>query len=151
MQRATWDLGRALLRHFSEKLPISRLQRDLTDSTVLRNVGAALGHLLLALKNLQKGMDKVMPDEEVIRTDLRRNWQVISEAWQTRLRKEGVENAYEIVKKIILDIPTEGQKVPTREELMKKVDELGRLLKYESKKGKVLKALEESLDDLKIT
>ncbi len=91
-------LANAILSHLSEKLPISRLQRDLTDSTVTRNIGMPLGYMLIAYKSLLKGLDKLILNEEKIRADLDNNWAVIAEAIQTVLRREGVENPYEKLK-----------------------------------------------------
>src|SRR5690606_20546054 len=80
------------------KLPISRLQRDLTDSTVLRNVGVPIGHTLIALKSIEKGLDKLLVNEGAIRADLENNWAVVAEAIQTILRREGFEKPYETLK-----------------------------------------------------
>lgn len=101
-ENAEGNLGiaNALLDHLSNKLPISRLQRDLTDSTVLRNVGVPLSHILIALKSLDKGMDKLILNEDAIRADLDRNWAVTAEAIQTILRREKVEGAYELLKEL---------------------------------------------------
>ncbi|HBN03404.1 MAG TPA: adenylosuccinate lyase, partial [Bacteroidetes bacterium] len=93
-----FGVANALLDHFSNKLPISRLQRDLTDSTVLRNVGIPLSHLLIALKSLEKGMSKLILNEEAIHADLDKNWAVTAEAIQTILRREKIEGAYELLK-----------------------------------------------------
>jgi adenylosuccinate lyase len=99
-ENAEGNLGiaNALLDHLSNKLPISRLQRDLTDSTVLRNVGVPLSHILIALKSLDKGMGKLILNEKAIHADLDRNWAVTAEAIQTILRREKIEGAYEILK-----------------------------------------------------
>jgi adenylosuccinate lyase len=99
-ENAEGNLGiaNALFEHLSSKLPISRLQRDLTDSTVLRNIGMPLGHSLLALKSLQKGLGKLIINEEKMREDLTRNWAVVSEAIQTILRREGYPKPYEALK-----------------------------------------------------
>jgi adenylosuccinate lyase len=88
----------ALYEHFSSKLPISRLQRDLTDSTVLRNLGMPLAHQFLALKSIQKGLGKLKLNEEKLKADLEANWAVVSEAVQTILRREGVAQPYEALK-----------------------------------------------------
>lgn len=88
----------ALYEHFSAKLPISRLQRDLTDSTVLRNLGVPLAHHFLALKSIQKGLGKLKLNEEKIKADLNANWAVVAEAVQTILRREGVAQPYEALK-----------------------------------------------------
>lgn len=99
-ENAEGNLGyaNAILGHLAEKLPISRLQRDLTDSTVLRNVGVPLAHSLIALKSLKRGIDKLVVNEEAIRKDLDRNAVVLAEAIQTILRREGFENPYEMLK-----------------------------------------------------
>jgi adenylosuccinate lyase len=76
------------------------LQRDLTDSTVLRNIGMPLAHTLIAIKSLLKGIDKLIVNEEAIHQDLDNNWAVVAEAIQTVLRKEGVENPYEQLKQL---------------------------------------------------
>ena len=99
-ENAEGNLGiaNALLDHLSNKLPISRLQRDLTDSTVLRNVRVPLSHILIALKSLDKGMGKLILNEKAIHADLDRNWAVTAEAIQTILRREKIEGAYELLK-----------------------------------------------------
>jgi len=91
-------LANALFEHLSAKLPVSRLQRDLTDSTVLRNIGVPLAHTLIALKSLHKGLDKLLLNKDVIAKDLEDNWAVVAEAIQTILRREGYPNPYEALK-----------------------------------------------------
>ncbi len=91
-------LANAILRHLSEKLPISRLQRDLTDSTVTRNIGTPIAHILIAIKSLLKGFDKLVINEEKIALDLENNWAVVAEAIQTILRRENYPNPYEALK-----------------------------------------------------
>ncbi|AFU70081.1 adenylosuccinate lyase PurB [Psychroflexus torquis ATCC 700755] len=91
-------IANALLEHLSAKLPISRLQRDLTDSTVLRNLGVPLGHMLIALQSTGKGLDKLVLNPDKIQADLNANWAVVAEAIQTILRREGFENPYEALK-----------------------------------------------------
>lgn len=93
-------LANALYEHLSAKLPISRLQRDLTDSTVLRNIGVPIGHSLLALSSLIKGMNKLLINEDKIRLDLENNWVVAAEAIQTVLRREGYPKPYEALKEL---------------------------------------------------
>ncbi len=93
-------VANALFEHLSQKLPISRLQRDLTDSTVLRNIGVPLAHTVIALKSLLKGLNKLVLNEEQISKDLDENWMVIAEAIQTILRREGVANPYEMLKEL---------------------------------------------------
>ncbi len=88
----------AILTHLSMKLPISRLQRDLTDSTVLRNIGMPLAHGIIALNSLKKGLGKLILNEDAIRMDLERNWAVVAEAIQTVLRRENYPNPYETLK-----------------------------------------------------
>jgi len=99
-ENAEGNLGiaNALFDHFSHKLPISRLQRDLTDSTVLRNIGTPFGHLIIALKSISKGLNKLLINEEKIRKDLENNWAVVAEAIQTILRRERYPNPYEKLK-----------------------------------------------------
>ena len=91
-------IANALLEHLSAKLPISRLQRDLTDSTVLRNVGVPFGHILIALQYTLKGLNKLLLNEDKIRQDLQDHWAVVAEAIQTILRREGYPNPYEALK-----------------------------------------------------
>jgi len=91
-------VANALLEHLSAKLPISRLQRDLTDSTVIRNIGVPLAHMLIALKSLLMGLDKLILNEGAIRADLEDNWVVVAEAIQTILRREGYPKPYEALK-----------------------------------------------------
>ncbi len=99
-ENAEGNLGvaNALLTHLAEKLPISRLQRDLTDSTVTRNLGVPTGHMLIALKSLGKGLGKLLLNEETLRKDLQTNWAVVSEAVQTILRRENYPEPYEALK-----------------------------------------------------
>jgi adenylosuccinate lyase len=91
-------VANALLEHLAAKLPISRLQRDLTDSTVIRNIGVPLAHTLIALTSLLKGFGKLILNAEVIRADLEDNWAVVAEAIQTILRREGYPKPYEALK-----------------------------------------------------
>ncbi len=99
-------LANALLTHLSEKLPISRWQRDLTDSTVQRNIGVAVGYMMLGLSSLAKGLGKLEINPGVIATDLDNNWELLAEPIQTVMRKCGMENAYEKLKDL-----TRGKKV----------------------------------------
>ena len=96
-ENAEGNLGiaNALYEHLSAKLPISRLQRDLTDSTVLRNIGVPIAHTSLSLQSLSKGLSKLQCNEAAIRSDLENNWAVVAEAIQTILRREGFPNPYE--------------------------------------------------------
>lgn len=91
-------IANALLNHLSSKLPISRLQRDLTDSTVLRNVGMPFAHTLIAIKSTIKGLHKLLLNDSKIKEDLENNWAVVAEAIQTILRREGYPNPYETLK-----------------------------------------------------
>jgi adenylosuccinate lyase len=91
-------VANALLEHLSTKLPVSRLQRDLTDSTVLRNIGVPLAHMLIAFKSLLKGLGQLILNEGAIRADLEDNWAVVAEAIQTILRREGYPQPYEALK-----------------------------------------------------
>ena len=99
-ENAEGNLGiaNAIYEHLSAKLPISRLQRDLTDSTVLRNVGVPMAHSILGFKSILKGLNKLILNEEAIRADLDDNWAVVAEAIQTILRKEGYPKPYEALK-----------------------------------------------------
>lgn len=91
-------IANAIFEHLSSKLPISRLQRDLTDSTVLRNVGVPLAHTIISFKSTLKGLNKLIINKEAIERDLDRNWAVVAEAIQTVLRREGYPNPYETLK-----------------------------------------------------
>ena len=90
-------IANAIFDHLSNKLPISRLQRDLTDSTVLRNIGVPLAHTIIAVKSTLKGLNKLI-NKEAIEKDLEKNWAVVAEAIQTVLRREGYPNPYEALK-----------------------------------------------------
>ncbi len=99
-ENAEGNLGiaNALLEHFSAKLPVSRLQRDLTDSTVLRNIGVPIAHTILATRSIQKGIGKLLLNEVKLKADLENNWAVITEAIQTILRRENYPRPYEALK-----------------------------------------------------
>ncbi|MEM6642489.1 MAG: adenylosuccinate lyase [Bacteroidota bacterium] len=101
-ENAEGNLGiaNALFEHLSAKLPISRLQRDLTDSTILRNIGVPIAHTLISLESLDKGLKKINANEKVIKEDLANNWAVVAEAIQTILRREGYPNPYEALKEL---------------------------------------------------
>ena len=101
-ENAEGNLGiaNAIYNHLAIKLPISRLQRDLTDSTVLRNVGVPIGHNMISLRSLIKGINKLELNEQAIREDLEKNWAVVSEAIQTILRREGYPKPYEALKEL---------------------------------------------------
>ena len=107
----------ALLRHLAEKLPISRWQRDLTDSTVLRNIGVALGHAMLGWTALRQGLAKLDVDESRIAADLDSNWEVLAEPIQTVMRRYGVPEPYEQLKAL-----TRGKTGMTRESLHAFID-----------------------------
>jgi adenylosuccinate lyase len=112
-------IANALLRHFAEKLPISRWQRDLSDSTVLRNVGVALGHTLLGWSNCRQGLSRLAADPARLAADLDANWDVLAEAIQTVLRRYGVADAYEQLKDL-----TRGKGGVSRESLHAFIDTL---------------------------
>lgn len=101
-ENAEGNLGiaNALWEHLSAKLPVSRLQRDLTDSTVLRNLGVPFAHSVLSLKSIEKGLNKLLLNEEKIKQDLEANWAVVAEAIQTILRRENYPNPYEALKEL---------------------------------------------------
>ena len=107
-ENAEGNLGiaNAVFTHLAQKLPISRWQRDLTDSTVLRNLGSGIGHLLIALESLKRGIDKLEVDADAIAADLEQNWEVLAEPIQTVMRRYGIEQPYEKLKAL-----TRGQKV----------------------------------------
>lgn len=91
-------IANALFEHLAAKLPVSRLQRDLTDSTVLRTIGVPFGHTLIGFASTQKGLEKLLLNKEKLNTDLENNWAVVAEAIQTILRREGYPNPYEALK-----------------------------------------------------
>lgn len=97
----------AIFEHLSTKLPISRLQRDLTDSTVSRNIGVPIGHTIIAISSLMKGLNKLIVNTDKIKSDLENNWAVVAEAIQTILRREGYPNPYET----LLDLTRTNQKI----------------------------------------
>ena len=101
-ENAEGNLGvaNAIFEHLAAKLPVSRLQRDLTDSTVTRNVGVPMAHTLIALRSLLKGLDKLLLNKSVIRDDLNRNWAVVAEGIQTILRREGYPEPFEALKEL---------------------------------------------------
>ncbi len=105
-------LANALFRHLAEKLPVSRFQRDLTDSTVLRNLGVSFGYMLLACDSCLKGIGKLEVNAERLRQDLDQNWEVLAEPVQTVMRRHGVEQAYEKLKEL-----TRGKAGITRESM----------------------------------
>ncbi len=113
-------IANAILEHLSSKLPVSRLQRDLTDSTVLRNIGVPFSHGLIAILSTQKGLNKLLLNKEAIDKDLDNNWAVVAEAIQTILRREGVKNPYELLK----DLTRKNEKITknSMKEFIKNLD-----------------------------
>lgn len=113
-ENAEGNLGiaNALFTHFAEKLPISRLQRDLTDSTVLRNLGVPIGHTIIAMNSILKGLAKIDVNQAAIDDNLDANWAVVAEAIQTILRREAVPDAYELLKDL-----TRGKHVITKTDI----------------------------------
>ncbi|HPP93426.1 MAG TPA: lyase family protein, partial [Bacteroidales bacterium] len=114
-----FGIANALLIHMAEKLPVSRLQRDLTDSTVTRNIGVAFAHTVIAFGSLLKGLDKLVINETKIREDLENNWVVVAEAIQTILRREGYDKPYEMLAEL-----TRKEEGVTRETIMNFIDSL---------------------------
>jgi adenylosuccinate lyase len=112
-------LANAYFQHLAEKLPVSRLQRDLTDSTVLRNIGVPMGHTIIAFKSILKGLGKLMLNEGQLFDDLEDNWMVIAEGIQVILRREGYPQPYEALKNL-----TRGRALITREVLHEFIDNL---------------------------
>ncbi|MFN5294605.1 MAG: adenylosuccinate lyase [Flavobacteriales bacterium] len=120
-ENAEGNLGiaNALLEHLSAKLPVSRLQRDLTDSTVLRNIGVPFAHIIIAFNSIEKGLDKLLLNEDALRRDLEDNWAVVAEAIQTILRREGYPNPYEALKEL-----TRGKAQVTSSDIASFIDTL---------------------------
>jgi len=120
-ENAEGNLGvaNALLEHFAAKLPISRLQRDLTDSTVLRNLGVPVAHTIISLISIEKGLDKIVLNEAKLNADLEDNWAVVAEAVQTILRRENYPNPYEALKAL-----TRGNAKIDKNSIHKFIDEL---------------------------
>jgi adenylosuccinate lyase len=120
-ENAEGNLGiaNALYEHLSAKLPISRLQRDLTDSTVLRNIGIPLSHSFLALRSLDKGLGKLLLNQQKMEEDLERNWAVVAEAIQTILRRENYPQPYEALKDL-----TRGKSSISKEDIHAFIDSL---------------------------
>ncbi|MDX2135986.1 MAG: adenylosuccinate lyase [Saprospiraceae bacterium] len=112
-------LANALFQHLAEKLPVSRLQRDLTDSTVLRNLGVPVAHTVIALQSIQKGLGKLILNESQLYEDLEANWMVVAEGIQVILRREGYPQPYEALKEL-----TRGKAEVGREELHAFIDAL---------------------------
>ncbi len=120
-ENAEGNLGyaNAVFGHLSEKLPVSRLQRDLTDSTVLRNTGVPISHTIIAFNSLLKGLNKILVNIERINSDLENNWVVVAEAIQTILRREGFHKPYEA----LLDLTRTNQKI-TKESILGFIENL---------------------------
>jgi len=133
-ENAEGNLGiaNALYEHLSAKLPVSRLQRDLTDSTVLRNIGVPMGHGFLALRSIEKGLGKLLLNKQKMEDDLERNWAVVAEAIQTVLRRENYPQPYEALKAL-----TRGKASITKQDIHEFVD----TLKVNAKVKKELKAI----------
>lgn len=112
-------LANAIFTHLADKLPISRLQRDLTDSTVLRNIGVPIAHMLIALKSLRKGLGKLVLNEAKLYQDLENNWVVVAEAIQSMLRREGFDRPYEALKAL-----TRGKDAVSRDDIHAFIDQL---------------------------
>jgi adenylosuccinate lyase len=107
-----------MLHHMSSKLPISRFQRDLSDSTVLRNIGSALGYSILAYNSLAKGLSKLDVNSEKIQDDLNNHWELLAEPLQTVMRYHGLDSPYELLKEL-----TRGKKF-SREEYINLIEKL---------------------------
>lgn len=120
-ENAEGNLGvaNALLEHLSAKLPISRLQRDLTDSTVLRNLGVPIAHSLISIKSIEKGLRKLLLNEAKINEDLENNWAVVAEAVQTILRRENYPEPYEALKEL-----TRGKTSITKDDIQQFIETL---------------------------
>jgi adenylosuccinate lyase len=93
-------MANALFNHLAQTLPISRMQRDLSGSTIIRNQGVALAHSFLTVKNIRKGLERVEPDTSRLENELNEHWEILAEAVQTVLRKYGRENAYDEIKRL---------------------------------------------------
>lgn len=133
-ENAEGNLGiaNALYEHLSAKLPVSRLQRDLTDSTVLRNIGVPMAHSFLALRSIEKGMGKLLLNKQRMHDDLERNWAVVAEAIQTILRRENYPQPYEALKSL-----TRGKASITKQDIHEFID----TLKVSAKIKRELKAI----------
>ena len=132
-ENAEGNLGiaNAILEHLSAKLPVSRLQRDLTDSTVIRNIGVPVAHTILAIRSLEKGLKKLILNESKLKSDLEDNWAVVAEAIQTVLRRENYPKPYEALKEL-----TRGNATINKDSLHKFIDglKISTILKKELKK-----------------
>jgi adenylosuccinate lyase len=114
-----FGIANAVLEHLSAKLPISRLQRDLTDSTVIRNIGVPMAHTILSIQSLKKGVGKLILNEEKINEDLNNNWAVVAEAIQTILRRENYPEPYEALKQL-----TRGNNIINKKSIHEFIDSL---------------------------
>jgi adenylosuccinate lyase len=112
-------LANAIFEHLSAKLPVSRLQRDLTDSTVLRNIGLPFSHTILSFRSIERGLNKLVLNDQKIHDDLDKNWAVVAEAIQTILRREKYPNPYEALKEL-----TRGKKMIDKGVIHKFIDSL---------------------------
>ncbi|HIS34224.1 MAG TPA: adenylosuccinate lyase, partial [Candidatus Avirikenella pullistercoris] len=112
-------IANAIFEHLSAKLPVSRLQRDLTDSTVLRNVGVPIAHTLIAIKAISRGLNKLIINKAAIDADLEKNWVVVAEGIQTILRRENYPNPYEALKEL-----TRTNKIVTAKDIACFIDSL---------------------------
>ena len=112
-------LANAIFTHLADKLPVSRLQRDLTDSTVLRNIGVPFAHTIIAFKAIKKGLGKLLLNETKLDADLESNWMVSAEAIQNILRREGYDQPYEALKAL-----TRGKAVVKKEDIHEFIDGL---------------------------
>ncbi|MDX9883045.1 MAG: adenylosuccinate lyase [Prolixibacteraceae bacterium] len=123
-------LANALFEHLAAKLPVSRLQRDLTDSTVLRNIGVPLAHTLIAISSTRKGLNKLLLNKDAIDADLDKNWPVVAEAIQTILRREGYPNPYEALLNLTrVNTKIDQQTIHTFIDMLEISDELKARLK----------------------
>jgi adenylosuccinate lyase len=114
-----FGIANALFEHLSAKLPISRLQRDLTDSTVLRNLGVPFAHTVIAFNSIEKGLSKLKLNQEALQADLDRNWAVVAEAIQTILRRENFPQPYEALKAL-----TRGKSAISQSDIKEFIDQL---------------------------
>jgi adenylosuccinate lyase len=114
-----FGLANATLAHLSRKLPISRLQRDLTDSTVTRNIGVPMGHMMIALGSMRRGLDKLLVNRETMEADLEGHWMVVAEGIQTILRREGYPDPFEALKAL-----TRTNEVVDRDTIRRFIDSL---------------------------
>lgn len=112
-------MANALFEHLSAKLPVSRMQRDLTDSTVLRNIGVPMAHTIIAIRSITRGLNKLIINNDAINRDLENNWAVVAEGIQTILRRENYPNPYEALKAL-----TRTNKAITKETMANFIESL---------------------------